>query len=586
MNPLRRTARRTKGLAPARLGDPKEWAKVMQAPQLLTESQRERERERERKPLPLAENRLAGVDIVEIWQTTQRLSYKTTPPLNEGEGTEGTEEERRLQATERNGILVLSSVKRHKPCDSPAPPPASPPRRENRLQNGKKKETELTERDVAMIWEETQRLSYKSTPPRPESPPAKESEEKEIAQEEKKGGEESRRPQRRKKGVAPVRLGDAEEWAKIMDGYQLKKSSRLSTAKEVAASGDFQIGIWWKDGCFFYGVVVEYDEVKRKHLIQYDDGDVQWHNLKRELIDLTKSYARNSFDQRGFLSYKSVQQLFLLLSFESVSELQAWLRSKFKPQCIPREPEFAYKSFTTYEDLLSPDKRPKPKQSAIVGEDEKKRKIKLKDISTALNESVQRNLFNRMRSYAHTLKLNTPAAWVTLYDSGKLMKGAPRDPSLEFQNWGWISWCDFLGCRKEWQSFYLARDFASGLQLSSEKEWHDYCEFMKMPHTIPANPREVYKKNWKSWRDFLSDPPSEEKFINEEVWAAIKQKSLSKPVKPVKVTSGRVIRFKPINETKHKRCGYCKTCLNRHLKKACITVREKMIEEMKNGNSL
>merc|ERR1711933_334814 len=111
-----------------------------------------------------------------------------------------------------------------------------------------KKETELTERDVAMIWEETQRLSYKSTPPRPESPPAKESEEKESAQEEKKGGEESRRPQRRKKGVAPVRLGDAEEWAKIMDGYQLKKSSRLSTAKEVAASGDFQIGIWWKDG--------------------------------------------------------------------------------------------------------------------------------------------------------------------------------------------------------------------------------------------------------------------------------------------------------------------------------------------------
>ena len=37
------------------------------------------------------------------------------------------------------------------------------------------------------------------------------------------------------------------------------------------------MGVWWPDDeCFYYGVIKEYDHESGKHLVHYDDDDMEW----------------------------------------------------------------------------------------------------------------------------------------------------------------------------------------------------------------------------------------------------------------------------------------------------------------------
>ena len=86
-----------------------------------------------------------------------------------------------------------------------------------------------------------------------------------------------------------------------MEAPQLRtkgSSKPRAAAKEVAAKTsekeeaafEPKIGVWWRtesgDGKFFYGVVI--DQKQDSYRIMYEDGDVSWHTLCKEKLDLSK----------------------------------------------------------------------------------------------------------------------------------------------------------------------------------------------------------------------------------------------------------------------------------------------------------
>ena len=58
--------------------------------------------------------------------------------------------------------------------------------------------------------------------------------------------------------------------------------------------------------------------------------------------------------------------------------------------------------------------------------------------------------------------------------------------------------------RKQYLSYDDAKDFVAKMKIKNNKEWRKYCISGKKPANIPAMPHLIYKKEWKSYRCWLS----------------------------------------------------------------------------------
>lgn len=57
--------------------------------------------------------------------------------------------------------------------------------------------------------------------------------------------------------------------------------------------------------------------------------------------------------------------------------------------------------------------------------------------------------------------------------------------------------------KKEFQSFEDAREFVHSLGIKNQKSWATYYKSGNKPEDIPTTPARSYKKEWKSWGDWL-----------------------------------------------------------------------------------
>jgi len=128
--------------------------------------------------------------------------------------------------------------------------------------------------------------------------------------------------------------------------------------------------------------------------------------------------------------------------------------------------------------------------------------------------------FENARKFAQSLKLKYFKDWKDYAKSGKLPKDIPRNPHAVYKK-EWKGWGDFLGTgrignqNKTFRSFTEARKFARQSKISSQTEWQKYCKSGKNPKDIPYAVRQIYKKEWKGWGDFLGTgnvAPSDRKF--------------------------------------------------------------------------
>ena len=113
--------------------------------------------------------------------------------------------------------------------------------------------------------------------------------------------------------------------------------------------------------------------------------------------------------------------------------------------------------------------------------------------------------FEEAKEFTHTLKLKTPKEWRKYSVSGEKPKNIPSRPKQIYKK-EWKGYGDWLGTKKnQFISFSEARQFAQSLKISGYLKWGEYCKSGKKPNNIPVSPGQVYEE-WEGWPDFLGNP--------------------------------------------------------------------------------
>lgn len=250
---------------------------------------------------------------------------------------------------------------------------------------------------------------------------------------------------------------------------------------------------------------------------------------------------------KQFRTYNEAKKFVQLLKLKSQKEWAEYCKSRKKPKDIPANPRSVYKNkgwkssgdwlgtgiiasynikFRSFEnsrkfvhslklksydewiDYTKSGKKPNDIPSYPMRTYRKKGWKGMSDWLANGRSKELRN-FNDARNFIQKLKFTNRNDWEKFCKSGKKPNDIPKSPSNVYKNKGWISWGDWLGTgfvatrKRKHRSFFNAKKFVHSLNLKSQKEWAVYCMSGKKPENITSHPNRSYKKEWKSWGDWL-----------------------------------------------------------------------------------
>lgn len=125
------------------------------------------------------------------------------------------------------------------------------------------------------------------------------------------------------------------------------------------------------------------------------------------------------------------------------------------------------------------------------------------------SQDKQYRRFEDARKYIRTLEINNDAEWRIYSKSGKLPNDIPAAPWGVYKKQGWKDLGDWFGTGriaaklKQYRTFDEAKKYVQSLKLKNQNDWRKYAKSSKKPENIPADPVEVYKKEWKGYGDWL-----------------------------------------------------------------------------------
>lgn len=121
--------------------------------------------------------------------------------------------------------------------------------------------------------------------------------------------------------------------------------------------------------------------------------------------------------------------------------------------------------------------------------------------------------YDEASKFVHSLGIRSHSHWLA-YRRGDLPHLPPCPPDIPSSPWavyrdrGWVGWAGFLGHRrKPWPSFQAASAYMQRQGVRTRRQWLAWCAGGKRPPDIPSAPEQVYRDEWKGWRDFLGAPP-------------------------------------------------------------------------------
>jgi superfamily II DNA or RNA helicase len=135
------------------------------------------------------------------------------------------------------------------------------------------------------------------------------------------------------------------------------------------------------------------------------------------------------------------------------------------------------------------------------------------------NKSIQLKVWDRVafgnwrpyeeaKKYVRQLKLQNMKEWVKLINSRNFFADIPKAPDVVYKK-HWQSWGDFLGTGRvanqlrKYRTYKDAKKYACSLKLKNVSEWTEHCKSKNFPNDIPVASDRIYKKQWKSWGEFL-----------------------------------------------------------------------------------
>jgi len=119
--------------------------------------------------------------------------------------------------------------------------------------------------------------------------------------------------------------------------------------------------------------------------------------------------------------------------------------------------------------------------------------------------------YETARKFVNNLKLDCKKDFEKWLRLNELPNKHPHSPSSVYKNRGWKSWSYYLGHGKlsSWDitqqlvSYKEAKKYVRKMKITTKQQWVDHIRVGKKPRYIPSRPDASYKKEWKSWGDFM-----------------------------------------------------------------------------------
>lgn len=192
----------------------------------------------------------------------------------------------------------------------------------------------------------------------------------------------------------------------------------------------------------------------------------------------------SKFNPPPFKDYEYAHNYVKKLNLVTAKDYKDYIRSGKLPIEIPSSPYSVYKNngWISWGDYLGSNTKRNGKELNFNLAREKVRKLNLKS-----NKEY--------RVYCKSKKEKND--------------GIPTNPDKVYLDKGWISWSDWLGTNNiatnqiPYKSFDEAKVYAIQNKIKSGGEWMRLYSEGKIPKFFPKIVFNTYKKEWKSWADFL-----------------------------------------------------------------------------------
>jgi len=148
--------------------------------------------------------------------------------------------------------------------------------------------------------------------------------------------------------------------------------------------------------------------------------------------------------------------------------------------------------------------------------------------------------FESAREFVQKIGLENQRKWGYYCQSGKKPDDIPASPQGIYKN-EWKGYGDWLGTgvmakkNKLFRPFKEAREFVRKLNLNTVEEWMTYCKSGDKPEDIPFSPRDLYKKEFEGYGDWLgTGNVANQKIKKQKIQSNVIQKSTSSSFRPYK----------------------------------------------------
>jgi hypothetical protein len=273
----------------------------------------------------------------------------------------------------------------------------------------------------------------------------------------------------------------------------ITKINVLTKVNEEEFNKSIQLKVWDRVA---FGNWRPYEEAKKYAQSLKLTGHRDWFKFSKSKnfpVDIPKSvdtiYRKKWSNWREFLgtnfkSYLQVKKFAKSLKLNSRSQWRNYLKKNIIPKDIPSAPDQVYpNSFEGWGEFLG---------TGFI----------------ATKGRVYRN-YKQAQTYVKFHKIKNIREWNLHIKSKKLPIDIPSNVNIAYRKKGWISWGDFFGTNeiatylRKYRSYKKAEKYVQSCKLNSIKEWINFTKNKNFPVDLPKYPVRVYKKNWKTWGDFL-----------------------------------------------------------------------------------
>jgi hypothetical protein len=182
-------------------------------------------------------------------------------------------------------------------------------------------------------------------------------------------------------------------------------------------------------------------------------------------------------------SFEDAREFVRTLNLKGTKEWREYCKSGNKPDDIPSRPERTYeKDFIGSGDWLG--------------------------TGTIASQDMIFCPFTEARDFVRSLKLKNNAEWKDYCKSGNKPDDIPANPNgtykIDFKGISdWLGNGNLSNIDRDYLSYDQCSLFAQKNNITKSKEWENFSKSDKRPSNIPGHPRDIYKKEWKGWGEFL-----------------------------------------------------------------------------------